>query len=263
MSETIDIQLPTVKTGIEKINPTTLAIFGLPKCGKTTALATLEDCLIIDTEDGSSYVEALKVKVPEDLGPVAKFEWLRKVARKLKEEKKYKYVAIDTLTMLDEWSEWVGTYKYMNSVQGASFNRQKSLSGQPIKGGTMLKPTDAAYESVNTIPEGYGYRWSREAIMDLFTELAGTGTVCTIFVCHVAEKMISKGNQDSVRVRDLALTGKVKDIISRKVDAVGYVYNEDGKIMISFKGNEDRAGGIRSAHIRGYEGELDWKKIFI
>ena len=263
MSEVLEIELPKVKIGIEKVNPTTLALFGLPKCGKTTAVSTLEDCLDVDVEDGSNYVEALKIKPPEGLGPVATFEWLKKLARKLKAEKTYKYVAYDTLTHLDELSEWVGTWKYMNSVQGASFNREIGIGGKPAKGGKMLKPNDPNYESVNTIPEGYGYRWSREAIMDLFNELSGSGTVCTIFICHVAEKVISRGDQGEVRVKDLALTGKVKDIIARKVDAIGYVYNENGKIMITFKGNEERTGGIRSEHIRGYEGPLDWSKIFI
>lgn len=40
--------LPTQKTVKKTNNPKNLIIFGLPKVGKTTALAELPNCLIID-----------------------------------------------------------------------------------------------------------------------------------------------------------------------------------------------------------------------
>ena len=38
-------------------NPKVMLLYGAPKVGKTTALSQLEDCLIIDTEDGANMVE--------------------------------------------------------------------------------------------------------------------------------------------------------------------------------------------------------------
>ena len=40
--------LPTVKTEIKSQDPKNLILFGLPKVGKTTALAELPNCLIVD-----------------------------------------------------------------------------------------------------------------------------------------------------------------------------------------------------------------------
>ena len=57
------ITLPTSKIPAETQDPRYLILFGLPKAGKTTILSTLENNLILDTENGSTYVDALKVKV--------------------------------------------------------------------------------------------------------------------------------------------------------------------------------------------------------
>ncbi len=40
-----------------------MIMYGPPKIGKTTAIAKLDGCLIIDLEQGSDMVEALKIKV--------------------------------------------------------------------------------------------------------------------------------------------------------------------------------------------------------
>lgn len=253
------MKLPKEVTKAERTNCENMVIFGLPKSGKTTACVGLENHLLIDYENGSKFVDGVKISPPEGLGPVARFKWLEDLAAKIREEgRPYDYVIIDTLSEIDEDAEWCGTYRYMNSTQGAGFNRKNG------KGSEKLKPDDPNYESVHTLANGFGYAWSRAESLRMYEILSGLGKVCTIFVCHVADKYLAiKSSNTEVATRTLSLTGKVKDIISRKCDAIGYVYNEEGKLMISFKGNEDKIGGIRAKHIAGYEGELDWNKIFI
>lgn len=56
---------------------------------------------------------------------------------------------------------------------------------------------------------------------------------------------------------------KVRSIIPRLVDSIATVWNEEGKLMISFIGEEDKIGGMRAPHLKGFSGELDWSKIFI
>ena len=144
-------------------------IYGLPKCGKTTALSLLPNCLIIDTEDGADKISGLVKKVPEGIGPVTKMQWLEKLADKLIESgKPYDFVAIDTMSEVNDWAEWSGTFRYQNTTLGKSFNREKDGFGNPIKGGEFLKPDDPDYQSVHTIPDGYGYRWSREDTLRVF-----------------------------------------------------------------------------------------------
>ncbi len=261
------IELPEEKVEAASINPQTMVIFGLPKSGKTTAISTLEDCLDIDVERGSDFLKMLKIKVPQDLNPLEKGKWLLEVAAAIKAKgRPYKYVAIDTFSEVDEWCEWIGTERYMASTQGKTFNRYNRVD-HPTKQaewGKVIPFGSDDYESVHTLGQGYGYRWSRGEAVNFYNELSTLGSVCTIFICHVADKsVVSKVTNNDVVTRDIALTGKVRDILARKVDAIGYLYFDEGKTMISFKGNEEKVGGIRAGHIRGYEGVLDWKKIFI
>ncbi len=252
------IQLPTTITKATQIVPKSLILFGLPKSGKTTGVATLPNSLLIDVENGSDFIDATKIKVDPELGPVGKFNWLKDVAREIKAQgHPYDFVVIDTLSYLDEISEFVGTYDYCQSIQGKKWNRDAN--------GTIRTPEDPEYQSVLTMGEGYGYRFSRNAMTKLFDELKNLGKISTIFIVHVADKyVLSKQSNQEVRVMDLSLTGKLKHIFSRDVDGIGYVYNKDGKLQISFKGGEERTGGIRGAsHIQGFEGELDWNKIFL
>jgi len=263
------IVLPTAPRKATAVNARSMTLYGKSKVGKTTALSALQNCLIIDTENGSAFINGIVMQVPETLGPVGRFKWLKELAAEIKAQgRPYDYVAIDTFSQLDIDSEWVGTWNYMNSVAGKNFNRVCDADGKVIKDPitqktTMLKPTDQEYESVLTLGQGYGYRYSRDAIMDIFNTLKDLGKICTIFVCHVADKMIAEKNGEQVMIKDLALTGKVRDMIPRLCDAIGNVWNENGKMMVSFVGNSDKIGGMRATHLLGYTGELDWSKVFI
>ena len=56
------IVLPTSKVAPESLSPKNLIIFSKPKTGKTSLLAELPDCLILDLEGGSKYLNAMKVE---------------------------------------------------------------------------------------------------------------------------------------------------------------------------------------------------------
>ena len=57
-----EIKLPTQKIKATQQSPKNLIIFAKPKVGKTSLLAELENCLILDLEEGSDYVNAMKLK---------------------------------------------------------------------------------------------------------------------------------------------------------------------------------------------------------
>ena len=93
------MELPTEKVPASRKSPKNMIIYGAPKIGKTTALSELDNCLIIDLEEGSDMLDALKVKVSNltELAEVGKSI--------IKDGKPYKYVAIDTISKLEEWCE--------------------------------------------------------------------------------------------------------------------------------------------------------------
>lgn len=240
------------------VNMESCILFGLPKCGKTTLLSKLPNCLIIDTENGTNKISALVKKIPDDKGPVGRMKWLEDFADFLiAKGKPYDYVALDTFTEINDMAEWSGTYRYMHSTQGKKFNRADDEV-------TLLKPDSSDYQSVHTVGQGFGYRWSREDTLRVFDKYMKVAKKCVFFVCHVEDKFLAmKENTEVVAPKQLALTGKLRDILPRKVDGIGYVYNDEGVIKINFTGNEDRVGGNRCSHLQGYNDVADWSKIFI
>jgi hypothetical protein len=194
-----------------------MIIYGPPKIGKTTALAKLDGCLIIDLEQGSDMVEALKVKANN----LSELSQIGKAI--MKAGKPYKYIAIDTLTQLEVWAE----------------SDAKELS----------------------LPQGAGYLYLRMAIkkwMDRLEQLSDH----IIYIGHLKDKQIEKKGKE-VSAKDLDLTGKIRNIACANSDAIGYVYRQEGKTMISFNSNDDINAGSRCEHLKGQEMELDWSKIYI
>ena len=59
----MNMELPTKKVKASRKSPRNMIIYGPPKIGKTTILSQLDNCLIIDLENGSDMIDALKVKV--------------------------------------------------------------------------------------------------------------------------------------------------------------------------------------------------------
>jgi len=262
------IVLPTVPREPTHTHPRDMVIYGKPKSGKTTAVMSLENVLLVDVENGSAFVKGMVIQPPANYGPVGKFKWLKELAATIKEQgKPYDYVVIDTLSQLDSDAEWVGTYNYMNSISGKKFNKQLDDNGNvmigPDKKPIPLAPNHPDYESVLTLGQGYGYKWTRDAIMDIYESLKDIGKICTIFICHVADKMVAEKNGEQVMVKDLALVGKTRDLIPRLTDAIANVWNEDGQMYISFAGNPDKIGGMRGgSHLANYSGPLSWDMIF-
>lgn len=227
------MELPKKKVKVTNKNPRNFILYSQPKMGKTTLLSQLEDCLIIDLESGSDYVEALKIKVNN-------IKELYDVGEKIKEEgRPYKYIAIDTITVLESWCEDVATSMYKKSPQGKNFTGK----------------------SVLELPMGAGYLYLRLAFkkwIDYVLDLAEH----VILVGHLKDKMLDKKGKE-VMAKDLALTGKIREITCANADAIGYLYREDEKLRINFQASDEITCGSRCEHLKGQDFEFDWKKIFI
>jgi hypothetical protein len=236
------ITLPTTKTKARMINPKNFLLYGQPKIGKTTILSELENCLIIDLESGTKYLDALKIEVSS----LKEFTEIGKAI--VEAGKPYKYVAIDSITQLEKWCEGHATQTYMNSPVGKKFNRDASGKVNDNK-------------SVLTLPDGGGYFWLRKSF-DIFRDFSLTLADHVIFVGHVKDKMIDKGGME-VAAKDIDLTGQLKRIACADADAVGYIYRKNGKLMISFETSDEVTCGSRIPHLRGQTFEFDWSKIYI
>lgn len=233
----MELVLPTEKVPVGRKSPRHMIMYGPPKIGKTTAIAKLDGCLIIDLEQGSDMVEALKIKV-------ANLAELAQVGKAIMQAKKpYKYIAIDTLTQLEVWCESEAKELYRQTPMGKNFD-------QDNKGLSVL-----------SLPQGAGYLYLRMAIkkwMDRLEMLSDH----IIYIGHLKDKMLEKKGKE-VSAKDLDLTGKIRNIACSNSDAIGYVYRDGNKTMISFDSSEEITAGSRCEHLKGQVMELDWSKIYI
>jgi hypothetical protein len=239
----MSIVLPTKKVKADRVNPKRLIIYSKPKTGKTTAFAGLEDNLIIDLENGSDYVEALKVKANN-------LQELKAVGKAIKDAGyPYKYVTIDTVTALEDMVMPLAVSLYKQTAMG------KNYSG----------------DSVLTLANGAGYLYIRQAffqVLDFIDTLAPQ----IILSGHIKDKQVDdKG--EMVMSANIDLTGKIKSLICANADAIGYMYRSGNQTIINFKTNEEVTCGARPEHLRNEEivvsemnekGELifHWDKIY-
>lgn len=242
------LTLPTEKIQAKVENPRFLIIYGKPKSGKTTIAVALENNLIIDLEGGSQYMNALSVQARsvEDLGEIA-----NAITAKIKENssKPYKYITIDSATVLEEISKPLALRLYQQTPMGKSYK-----------------------DDILKLPNGAGYMYVREAfdkIINMFKGLCDT----LILIGHCKDAMINKDGKEMSEM-SLDLSGKLARITLASADAIGYIYRNKNKTMLNFKGGEDYILGARAPHLKEQEFVIAesedpktvnvfWDKIFL
>lgn len=237
------IVLPTAKVKGERVNPKRIVIYSKPKTGKTTAYAGLENNLILDLENGTDYVEAMKVKI-------SNLQELLDAGKAIKEAgKPYDYVTIDTVTALEEMIQPLAIKLFKNTPMGKNFD-----------GDTVIN-----------LPNGAGYLYVRQAffqVLDFIDGLAPT----IILSGHIKDKQVDdKG--ELVMSANIDLTGKIKSLICAQADAIGYMYRKGNKTILSFKTNDEVTCGARPEHLRNEEIVITemidnvlhttWDKVFL
>ena len=245
----MEIVLPTEKIPAAHKSPKNLIIFSKPKTGKTTLLSQLPDCLILDLEEGSRYVDAVKIEANS-------VEAIKHIGKAIKEQNfPYKYIAVDTITKLEELCIPYAEELYMRSPMGKNW----LTDGKP------------KYGNILNLPNGAGYPWLREAFTKVVTYIQ-TWAPRTILVGHVKDTLLEK-NGSEFSALDLDLTGKLKRIASSNSDAIGYLLRRGDKNILSFKTTDEISCGARPDHLRNKEIEIseyiddkvvaDWSKIYI
>lgn len=238
------MELPKERRQPLGTNPLTLIIYSAPKTGKTVICAGLKDGLILELEpNGANFVEGrvLEINKPSEFIEALKL---------LKDSKEQvcEHLIIDTITKWDEWSEIVGTFNYMNKPQGQRFNRIDD-----IPNGTKILHTDARFESVHELGQGYGYKHSRDVMTTWYDEIVNLiplGKVkYVIFISHIKDKLIESRKGDLIESSDLNLTGKVKSIYCSRVDAVGHLYRKGTQCFLNFDNEHKTISGGRCIHL--------------
>ncbi len=220
------VTLPTEKTPVELKSPAKFLMYSEPKAGKTTLLSLLPDCLIVDLEKGTRHIEALKVGVSSYKELI---ELLVELQKKKKELGKvpYKYIALDSATVLEEFSLVRALQLYKATPMGESFDGH----------------------DVRVLPNGGGWLYVRQAFLEL-TKAFYQVTDRLIIVAHLQDKMIEKGGKE-MPSKDIQLTGKLKSIVCSQQDAIAYIQRDDKKVYANFNSSDARVCGARPIHLRG------------
>jgi len=137
----MEIKLPLEKVKAVSQSPSNLIIFSKPKTGKTTLFANLENCLILDLENGADYIDAIKIKA-------SSVEEIKHIGKAIKDAgNPYQYVAVDTITALEEMCVPYAEELYSRTPMGKNW----FTSGK------------AQYGTILSLPNGAGYPYLREA----------------------------------------------------------------------------------------------------
>ena len=209
-------------------------------------MALLDNCLILDFENGSDYVEAIKLKVDS-------LATLKAIGQEIvKANKPYKYIAIDTVTALEEMCIGYAKTLYQDTPMGKNF----------------------AGDNVLKLPNGAGYMYLREAFFKIldYIETLVPNDGSLILLGHLKDKMLETNGKE-VSAVDLDLSGKIKSIVCAKADAIGLLSRKGDKVSLNFKTSEEVTCGARPDHLKNQEiiltelidGNLkaNWDKIFI
>lgn len=221
-----------IPQGISKVEfqgPRRLLIYSVPKTGKTEAVLQLEDHMLLDLEGGASgFYE----------GRIAKATTWPELAGLMKEMKEtdfhVKYLVIDTVTKLEELAKsYAATIYKTTTSMGKNYDTKKDIT---------------------TLPNGAGYLYLRKAVVTLLNKLQ---EYCDylILLGHVKYTDLSTESEE-VLVRELSLTGKLKDIVVAESDAIGYLRpdkTDPNKRVLSFKASNNLIAGARPAHLSNKE----------
>lgn len=241
-----NIVLPTERRKATDYNPRLIVLFGKPKCGKSTLMASLDNNLIIDLEDG---YRALDVMCVQARSAADIFQIKSLIEQKNQEnggKNFYRFITIDNATRLEEMSLIYAAALYRKTSMGQSWGFKKDRIGNILmeNGQKVIDPK----ADVRQLPNGAGYLYLRQALkemVNMFKPLCDT----LILVCHVKDKQIRKNDEETTEMA-VDLAGKTGDIICGEADAIGYVSRQDNKTILSFKGGDNNIRGSRPLHLR-------------
>lgn len=221
------MQLPTERTPASRKSPRLLTLFGQSKVGKTTTLAQLDNCLIVDTEQGTDMIDAMKVQCNTLQEVMATLKALRE------SETQYDYIAIDTIDNIVHWME-----EFVCKSEGV--------------------------KTIGDLEFGKGYAMVRDNVMKIISQLKPLAAKGVILIGHRKKTLIANDTDIKVNTSSLDLSGKLKNFIMADSDAIGYVFRDsEGVLKVSFMADDETEAGARCEHLRGQVLDFTMSQIYI
>lgn len=234
-----EIILPSKPVKSRLINPSPLLVFGPPKIGKTTSIAALENCLVINCEDPVQTADGM-IMYAENLKAFKNI--LNAI---IKAGCPYDYLAIDTITKLEEFCTVRAEEIYANSPVGSGWIKRDE-AGKLLPSCGKMK-----YKSILFLPNGSGYQYLRQAFDEVIT-LIKKAAKHIIYIGHVKQANILKDGVEFTS-QDINLVGKNKQAISADAQAIAYMRRVGGKNFLCFQPSDDVLAGCKVKRLEGKE----------
>lgn len=211
---------------------------------KSSAIAKLPNCLAVDLENGGyDYIDAERVTINS-------VKELKELCNELiKAGKPYKFIALDSISRLEDMVKPLALKLFTNTPAGANFTGDDIL--------------DASH--------GAGYGYLRRAL-EICIEMVAKCCQNIILVCHSKDAAVGSSE---LTIKQISLLGKSPSVLASKSDAIGWLTrDENSNTIVSFNtNNSDIEVGARPVHLRNAEivlgemqknGEVEyhWERIF-
>lgn len=150
-----NIILPTERRKATDYNPSLMVLFGKPKSGKSSLMASLDNNLIIDLEDGYRALDVMCVQArsANDI-----FQIKTAIEQKNQEHggNFYRFITIDNATRLEEVALFYAAHLYRQTSMGQFFGYKKDKIGNILKDANGKNIIDPKAD-VRQLPNGAGY----------------------------------------------------------------------------------------------------------
>lgn len=243
-------------------NAREMIIFSYPKIGKTEMCTKLPGSYVIfDFEGGTEFYDCNVVPFHKKTStgePLTLEQQVKKWhALKVEMEEnnpKFDFIVIDTLTSL---------YSILGNALAVEKYNVENKKNRPLTW------------DVDELSYGGGQRLKRMVIQEIIQTLKQY-CGCLIMLAHAADKTLGDLTAQ-LGIKDIALEGKLKDILALKTDAIGFLHRkEPNKNYLSFITEGSAIIGTRLDHLANKEflisewcpetrriKESHWDKIFI
>lgn len=228
------IKLPTVPKPAVLKTPKRIILFSKPKIGKTSVVAKLPNCLILDFEKGTLAIDAMAVQI-ESIQDV--FDVCDSI---VEANYPYKFIAVDTASSLEEMCLTEAEIRYARSDKNW-FLKNEAGTAYHEKSGKRT------YGNILQLPFGKGQAY----VAEVFTEVMNRLEECApkiILMAHSTYATINKDGVDFTSL-DIQMSKKCRFVATFKADAIGYMYRKGKENYINFTASEDTLAGGRHRYL--------------
>lgn len=170
-------------------------LFGQPKVGKTSLFEGREDTLVLAFEHNSEHINSYRVFINNA-------DTLREVMKELKNDTRFKYIVVDTITSAKPIFINIAEEMYMKTLIGKNWIQNKDK-----------------YKSIENLPNGQGWYFIRQAY-DSFREYIESIDKRLIIVGHMK---ISSNEETGEVYKEIDMPQSIRSSLSAKAQVIGYI----------------------------------------